>query len=259
VENGLLLGVWLATKDGRIVLLGRDRVAEVSSDSDADAGMRALIGDAEAVLVRDAELPVGVITRSDVLGFVRTAIGRGVGKRHPRPTVIRLAGRAGAGKTTLIVRSLAHLGRYDVVVVQANGSGSGSPEDVGVPVVRDPSAHWRAGLDRVVSRLADAQLILLEDRDGAPDLAHGIGEDLQVAVVPVGEVGELTADRLADAQAVVVTQADTASRHETQDAVAFLEELCPGLAIFVVAVARDDRGLNEWVRWVGRKVMRGRG
>ena len=56
VENGLLLGVWVATDDGRIVMLGRDRVAEISSDSDADAGMRALIGDAEAVLVRDAEL-----------------------------------------------------------------------------------------------------------------------------------------------------------------------------------------------------------
>jgi Ni2+-binding GTPase involved in maturation of urease and hydrogenase len=256
VENGLLLGVWVATDEGEVTMLGRERIAEVASDADADAAMRALIGDAEAVLVRDAELPVGVITRSDVLGIVRTAIGRGVGKRHRRrPTVIRLAGRAGAGKTTLIVRSLAHLGRYDAVVVQANGSA----EDVGVPVVRDPSAHRRAGLDRVVSRLADAQLILLEDRDGAPDLAHGIGEDLQVAVVPVGEVGELTADRLADAQAVVVTHADTASRHETQDAVAFLEELCPGLAIFVVAVARDDRGLDEWVRWVGRKVMRGRG
>jgi predicted transcriptional regulator len=38
--------------------------------------MRALIGDAEAVLVRDAELPVGVITRSDVVGIARTAIGR---------------------------------------------------------------------------------------------------------------------------------------------------------------------------------------
>ncbi len=156
------------------------------------------------------------------------------------------------------MRSLAHLGQYDAVVVQANASGSGSAEDVGIQVVRDPSAHQPAGLDRVVKRLADTQLILLEDRDGAPDLAHGIGEDLQVAVVPVGEVGELTADRLADAQAVVVTHADTVSRHETQDAVAFLEELCPGLAIFVVAVARDDRGLDEWVRWISRHVMRQR-
>ena len=259
VENGLLLGIWVATDDGRIVMLGRDRVAEISSDSDADAGMRALIGDAEAVLVREAELPVGLITRSDVLGIVRTAIGRGVGRRHPRPTVIRIAGRAGAGKTTLIMRSLAHLGRFDAVVVQANGSGSESAEDVGVREVRDPSAHWRAGLDRVVSRLADAELILLEDRDGAPDLARGIGEDVQVAVVPVGDVGELTADQLADAQAVVVTHADTAPRHETQEAVASLEELCPGLAIFVVAAASDDRGLDEWVRWIGRQVMRRRG
>lgn len=259
VENGLLLGVWVTTGDGRVVMLGRDRVAEISSDDDADAGMRALIGDAEVVLVRDAELPVGVITRSDVLGIVRTALGRGVGRRHRRPTVIRLAGRAGAGKTTLIMRSLAHLGRFDTVVVQANGSASGSAEDVGVREVRDPSAHWRAGFDRVVSRLADAELILMEDRDGAPDLGRGIGEDLQVAVVPVGEVGGLAADRLADAQAVVVTHADAASVHEAQDAVASLEERCPGIAIFVVAATSDDRGLDEWVRWIGRHVMRRHG
>jgi Ni2+-binding GTPase involved in maturation of urease and hydrogenase len=259
VENGLLLGVWVATDDGRVIMLGRDRVAEISSDADADAGMRALIGDAEAVLVRDAQLPVGVITRSDVLGIVRTALGRGVGRRHPRPTVIRLAGRAGAGKTTLIMRSLAHLGRFDAAVVQANGPESASAEDIGVREVRDPSAHWRAGFDRVISRLADAELILMEDRDGAPDLGRGIGEDLQVAVVPVGEAGELSADRLADAQAVVVTHADTASRHDVQKAVEALDERCPGIAIFVVAPARDDRGLDEWVRWIGRHAMRRRG
>jgi Ni2+-binding GTPase involved in maturation of urease and hydrogenase len=259
VENGLLLGVWVATDDGRVIMLGRDRVAEISSDSDADAGMRALVGDAEAVLVRDADLPVGVITRSDVLGIVRTALGRGVGRRHPRPTVFRLAGRAGAGKTTLIMRSLGHLGRFDTVVVQANGSESGLPEDAGVREVRDPSAHWRAGLERVINRLADAQLILVEDRDGAPDLGRGIGEDMQVAVVPVAEVGDLSPELLADAQAVVVTQADTASLHEAQKAVEALDERCPGLAIFVVAAGHDDRGLDEWVRWIGRHVMRRRG
>ena len=154
--------------------------------------------------------------------------------------MVRLAGRAGAGKTTLIVRSLAHLGRFDTVVVQASGSESAPAEDLGVPEVRDPLAHWRAGFDRAVGRVADAELILLEDRDGAPDLGSGIGEDVQVAVVPVGEVGELSADQLSDAQAVVVTHADTVSRHEVQDAVASLDERCPGIAIFVVAPARDD-------------------
>ena len=266
VENGLLIGVWVATDDGRVVMLGRDRVEEVASDASADAGMRALMGDAEAVLVRDAGLPVGVITRSDVLGIVRTAIGRGIGQRHPRPTVIRIAGPAGAGKTTLIMRSLAHLGRFDAVVVQANlagpeGSGEaaapGPPADVRELV--EPSAHWRSGLERVVARLADSELILVEDRDGELDLAHGIGEDVQVAVVPVADAGALSAVQLADAQAVVVTYADTSPAGGVAEALASLEARCPGIATFAVAAAQDDPGLEAWVRWVGMQVMRRHG
>jgi CBS domain-containing protein len=259
VENGLLVGVWVATDEGQLLMLSRDRIAEITSDADADAAMRALAGDAEAVLVRDAELPVGVITRSDMLDIVRTAIGRGIGKRHPRPTVIRLAGRAGAGKTTLIMRSLAHLGRFRSAVVQANASTTASAEDLGVWEVHDLTAHWRDGLERAVSRLAAAELILLEDRDETPDLRHGIGEDLPVAVIAIADARTFTADQLADAQAVVLTHADTASRHETQDAIAYLEELCPGLATFVVAPTSDDRGLDEWVRWITRRVLRSHG
>ena len=263
VENGLLLGVWVATDDGRVVMLGRDRVQEVSSDASADAGVRALMGDAEAVLVRDAGLPVGVITRADVLGIVRTAMGRGIGRRHPRPVVVRIAGPQGAGKTTLIMRSLAHLGRFDAVVVQANLEGvdqpaaPGRPEDV--REVRDPAAHWRSGLDRIVTRLADAELILVEDRDGEIDLAHGIGEDVQVAVIPVGEASTLSPLQLADAQAVVVTYADTLPADAVADAVAAVEARCPGLEIFPVAAARDDQGLEPWIRWIAMQVMRRHG
>lgn len=260
VENGKLLGVWVSTEDGRVVMLGRDRVGEISSDADADAGMRALMGDVEAVLVREAGLPVGVITRTDVLGILRTALGRGIGRRHPRPTVIRIAGRAGAGKTTLIMRSLARLGHLDAVVVQANGTAVAQEEAaVEVTEVVEPSAHWRSGLERVVARLADAQLILVEDRDGDLDLAHGIGEDLQVAVLPVEDVGRLTPDLVADAQAVVVTHTDTAPAAGVAEALGELGRRCPGLALFHTTAAHDDEGLDQWVRWVAGQVMRRHG
>ena len=263
VEDGHLLGVWVATGDGRVVMLGRDRVEEISSEESADAGMRALMGDAEAVLVRDAGLPVGVITRSDVLGIVRTAIGRGIGRRHPRPTVIRIAGPSGAGKTTLIMRSLAHLGQFDAVVVQANLAGSdsegGPAEAAGIREVVEPSAHWRSGLERVVSRLADAELILVEDRDGELDLAHGIGEDVQVAVVSAADAGSLSALQLSDAQAVVLTAAEGLPPERVAEIVAAVEQRCPGLATFVVASVQDDAGLEPWVRWVAMQVMRRHG
>ena len=264
VEDGHLLGVWVATGDGRVVMLGRDRVEEISSDASADAGMRALMGDAEAVLVRDAGLPVGVITRSDVLGIVRTALGRGIGRRHPRPTVIRIAGPSGAGKTTLIMRSLAHLGQFDAVVVQAN-LGPDDAEDggpagaAGVREVVEPSAHWRSGLERVVGRLADAELILVEDRDGELDLAHGIGEDVQVAVVRAADAGSLSALQLSDAQAAVLTAADGLEPEEVASIVAAVEQRCPGLAVFVVASVQDDAGLDPWVRWLSMQVLRRHG
>lgn len=264
VEDGHLLGVWVATGDGRVVMLGRDRVEEISSDASADAGMRALMGDAEAVLVRDAGLPVGVITRSDVLGIVRTALGRGIGRRHPRPTVIRIAGPSGAGKTTLIMRSLARLGQFDAVVVQAN-LGPDDAEDggpagaTGVREVVEPSAHWRSGLERVVGRLADAELILVEDRDGELDLAHGIGEDVQVAVVRAADAGSLSALQLSDAQAAVLTAADGLEPEEVASIVAAVEQRCPGLAVFVVASVQDDAGLDPWVRWLSMQVLRRHG
>ena len=262
VEDGMLLGVWVATDDGQMLMLGPERVREVSSDADADAGVRALMGDAEVVLVRDAGLPVGVITRSDVLGIVRTAIGRGIGRRHPRPTVIRIAGRNGAGKTTLIMRSLAQLGRFDAVVVQANAAeedAAPAGDAAAATHVVEPSAHWRSGLDRVVTRLADSELILVEDRDGELDLAHGIGEDVQVAVVPVAGLGELRPDQLADAQAVVATHAEGLSDAELTEAVAAVRARCPGLEVFAVGAVGDDPGLAEWVRWVSKQVMRRRG
>ena len=184
VEGDLVVGVWAQTSDDSVFLLGPDRVVELSADADAGDAMAALMRDAEVVLVRDEGLPAGRSTRADALGILRAALGRGMGQRHRRPTVIRIAGPRGTGKTTLIMRTLARLGDLDAVILQANEP-TGPETASGVDEVVDSSAHWRAGLARATARLSEAQLILVEDRDEQPDLSRGIGEDVQVAVLPV--------------------------------------------------------------------------
>lgn len=258
VEGDLVVGVWAQTSDDSVFLLGPDRVVELSADADASHAMAALMRDAEVVLVRDEGMPAGILTRADALGILRVALGRGVGRRHPRPTVIRVAGPRGTGKTTLIMRTLARLGDMDAVVLQANEP-TGPETATGVAEIVDPSAHWRAGLARATDRLSDAQLIFVEDRDEQPDLSRGIGEDVQVAVVPVDEAAALESQKLRDAQAIVLTHADESDLHAVQDARALCEERWPALDVFAVVAAVDDRDMDEWVRWVRRQVMRRRG
>ena len=126
-----------------------ERVHETHPDVDATDAIEALLGDAEVVFVWDSGVPAGILTRSDVLAIVRAALGRGIGRRHPRPCVLRLAGPAGAGKTTLIIRTLPLLGRIDTAVVQANAAEAGDAGALaGARAVDDPHAHWRAGLTR---------------------------------------------------------------------------------------------------------------
>jgi CBS domain-containing protein len=258
MDDGLVRGVWVEAPDGRLVLHGPERVGEVSADVDAAQAMRALMEQAEVVLVRDAGMPVGVITRSDALGIVRAALGQGIGRRHHRPLVVRVAGPAGGGKTTLIMRTLARLDAVDAVLLQANDP-AGTAAVTGIEEIVDRSVHWRAGLVRAIDRLADAQLIVVEDRDGVPDLARGIGEDLRVAVLPAAEAAEIDAERLADAQAVVLTHVDELAPAEAREAARRLADRCPWVAVFRVAATREhDPGLDEWADWVARQVMRRR-
>ena len=260
VEGGRLVGLWLATEEGPLVMLGPEHVHEMTPGADASEALEALIGGAAAVLVWDSGVPAGVLTRSDVIAVVRSAIGRGIGRRHPRPVVIRLAGPAGAGKTTLLVRTLALLGRCDVAVIQANAAQAGDAGQLaGVRAIDEPAAHWRSGLQRAVARLADVQLILVEDRDAPIDLAQGIGEDLQVAVIPATQLGELSPERLEDAQAVVVTRADEAPENEVEDALQALRGRCHGLHTFATAAGHDDRGLAVWARWIEGQALRRHG
>jgi Ni2+-binding GTPase involved in maturation of urease and hydrogenase len=257
VEGDELVAVWAQGEDGSVFLLGGDRVVELPADADATEAMATLMRDAEVVLVRDEGIPTGILTRADALAIVRTALGRGVGRRHRRPTVIRVAGARGTGKTSLIMRTLARLESIDAVVLQVNApTGPGTAGDARELV--DETAHWRAGLARAVSRLQDAQLILLEDRDDEPDLSRGIGEDLQVAVIDATDAGRLPAARLRDAQAVVLTHAaETDGGPAT--AVATCRERFPGVRVFAVGLGAEDDGLDEWARWVAREVMRRRG
>jgi Ni2+-binding GTPase involved in maturation of urease and hydrogenase len=259
VENGRLIGVWKATGDGPLVLVGPEQVHEIDSDVDAAEAVKALLDDSEVVFVWDSGIPAGILTRSDVLSMVRSALGRGIGRRHPRPVVLRLAGPAGSGKTTLLVRTLPLLGRIDTVVVQANAVAAGEAGSLaGVRTLDEPEAHWRGGLQRATEQLSDAQLILVEDRDGPVDLARGIGEDAQVAVVPLADVGALTGEALDDAQALVLTRLDEV----TEDLAVRLDAVrdrFPQVPIFPVAAGHDDRGLDAWARWVEAQVLRRRG
>jgi Ni2+-binding GTPase involved in maturation of urease and hydrogenase len=259
VEGGRLVGVWTATPNGPLVLVGPDRVHQTDPDTDAAEAIEALLSDAEVVFVWDSGVPAGILTRSDVMAMVRAALGRGIGRRHPKPLVLRLAGPAGAGKTTLLVRTLPLLGRLDTAIVQANCVEAREAGTLaGARAVDDPHAHWRAGLKRATERLSDAQLIFVEDRDAPIDLSHGIGEDAQVAVVPVGEVDELSHGALGDAQALVVTRVDelTGDRDVRLDAI---RERFARIPVFPVAAGHDDRGLDAWVRWIEAQVLSRRG
>ena len=238
VDGDELVGVWAQGQDGSVFLLGSDRVVEIPAEAEAEEAMGALMRDAEVVLVREGGLASGILTRADALAILRTALGRGVGKRHRRPTVIRLVGAGGADTTALIADTLARLPAMEPAVVRT---------------------HWRAGLTRAVARLQDAQLILLEDRDEDPDLSCGIGEDLQVAVLTATDALGFRRGPHPDLQAIVVTQADAASAGDVAAAADACRARVPGIPVFAIAHGAGDRGLDDWAAWVERAVRRRRG
>jgi hypothetical protein len=131
-------------------------------------------------------------------------------------------------------------------------------ELAGARAVDDPHAHWRSGLRRATERLSDAQLIFVEDRDGPIDLTRGIGEDAQVAVIPLADVDDLSVEALDDAQALVVTRVDEVTKDWAVrlDAV---RERFPDVPVFPVAAGHDDRGLDAWARWIEAQVLSRRG
>ena len=260
VEGGRLLGIWIATDDGPLVMLGADRVHQMPSTGSATEALDALIGGAEAVLVWDEDAPAGVLTRSDLRAVVRAAVDQGIGRRHPRPTVVRLAGPAGCGKTTLLMRTLALLERVDAAIVQGNAEAAGEVAALaGGRGLDAPEVDRRIGLRRAVEKLADAQLILVEDRDGPHDAMGDVGEDVRVAVVPARDLDAVSPERLEGVGALVVTRADEVPEMDTEHALHSLRGRCAGLHTFAVAAGHDDRGLDAWSRWLEGRAFERRG
>jgi Ni2+-binding GTPase involved in maturation of urease and hydrogenase len=258
VDDGRLAGLWMRTAEGPLVLLGPESVHEAPADADMDVVLEALFSGREAVVALEGGEPVGVMTRADVLDIARTAVGRGIGRRATRPLVLRFVGPAGAGKTTLMIRTVDLLRRVEAGVVQANASRPADGATVaGAPALDAPGAHWRKGLADCVAALGDRQLVMVEDRDGPPRTGPGIGEDLQVVVVAADDLAGVDPDGLRDAQAVVVTKMDVAASGGDADAACErLRAARPGLAVFCVSSDQGDRGLHEWGSWVEGQVLR---
>ncbi|MDX6645073.1 MAG: ATPase domain, partial [Miltoncostaeaceae bacterium] len=175
IHEGKLVGLWVATGEGPLLLLSPDAAHETTPDADALEAMAKLLAGREAVVVwpEQGEQPVGLLTRTDALRLLRTALDQHYGRRRLRPVVVRLIGPAGAGKSTLIVRTVERLRRCQVTVIQANPDHHGAPAALAAGaarVIEAPEAHWARGFGEVIAGLPDAQLILVEDRDGAPAL-----------------------------------------------------------------------------------------
>lgn len=261
MDGDRLAGLWLATDDGPLVLLGPEAVHAASPDDDAEEAVAALLKDREAAVVVEDGRAVGMLTRSDVLGIVRAAMARGIDRPADRPLVVLLVGAADAGKSTLLMRTIPLLRECEAGVVRADADPGAAPvtETVdGTTTITDPRAHWRAGLRDAVRALGDVQVVLVEDRDRTPEARGGPGGDLQVLVVPVGDAETVPAAAVREAQAVVLTKADTAAEGAVDAARERLRACCPDVAVFAVAAEHGDRGLTEWRDWLlGHVLPRG--
>jgi hypothetical protein len=258
IDDGRVAGVWLASREGPLILLGPEHVDQTFPEADAEEAMTSLIEDSEAVLVWDAGVPAGIVTPSDLRTVVRDALRAHVGRRYGAPVVALICGASGSGKTTLLTRTLALLPDVEIGVVQGNAKADGPPvELLGVRSIDAPQAHWRSGLRRAVKRLAGAELILAEDLDGPVDPEMNAGEDLQIVAVDARDVAAYEDRRLDRASAVAICRADEGEPAEIDAAVRAMRERRPNLPVFVLAPGHDDRGLEEWAEWLHGQ-LRGR-
>jgi Ni2+-binding GTPase involved in maturation of urease and hydrogenase len=255
IDDGRVAGVWLATREGPLILLGPEHVDQTFPEADAEEAMTSLIEDSEAVLVWDSGVPAGIVTPSDLRALVREALRAHAGRRYSAPVVALICGPSGSGKTTLLTRTLSLLPDVEIGVVQGNAKADGPPvELLGVRTVDAPQAHWRSGLRRAVKRLAGAELILAEDLDGPVDPEMSAGEDLQIVVLDARDLAGGEDRRLSRASAVAICRADQADPAAIDAAVAAMRERRPHVPVFVLAPGHDDRGLHEWAAWLEGQV-----
>jgi CBS domain-containing protein len=258
MDGDRLVGMWLATEDGPVVLLGPEAVHQAAPDEEAVRAIASLLGGAQAALAVEGGAPVGILTRADVLELLRAELRGGSGVLPPPPVVVRLVGPAGSGKSTLILRTIPMLRRCEVGVIQANPA-EGQPEITGTPVIREPHAHWRKGLRSAVEQLGGMHVILVEDRDSPPDLSSGLGEDAQVVVVPLAALDVVSDESLRQAQALVVTKVDGVDAADVERRLGEVSARHPGLEVMAIGSAADDPGLAAWRDWIEGIVLRRHG
>jgi Ni2+-binding GTPase involved in maturation of urease and hydrogenase len=256
VDEHRLVGMWLATDDGPLALLGADTVYETTPESDAFETVNAILSGKEAAVVWDGDHIEGIVTRSDALRIVRSALDQGVGRRGRRPIVMRFVGPAGAGKTTVLLRTLPLLRECEAGIIEANlANASDLNAFRSAHVVVDPHAHWRKGFEDAVKALGEIEVVLMEDRDAPLEVDRGIGESFQILVVPANDAGAIPLTSLHEAQALLLTKVDLVSGQDLTAIIARIHEVTPGLEVIPVAVGIDDRGIPEWREWIERHVM----
>ena len=258
VDGDHLVGMWVATDTGPIVLLGPEGVQETSPDVDAMEAVRAMMGNEAVVAMSEGRL-VGILTRTDTLDLVRG----GLATTHHAiaPLVLRFVGPARSGKTTLLLRTTAGLKRCNVGVIEANPEPPKErlPARVsGAPVTYSPAAHWRKGFRDAIEHMGGLDVILVEDRNQPPEASIGLGEDVQIIVVPAADAGTIHLPSLVDAQAVVLTKPEEAIGFDDIAARARLRRVNPNVGVFVVGLGGDDRGMRAWQQWLEARLLQHR-
>lgn len=259
VDGDRLAGLWVAMDSGEFVRLGPERLHAASPDAAAIDVVGMMLGDDTVVAMSEGK-PIGILTRTDVLDLVRKGLVARRAEAHP-PLVLRFVGPAGGGKTTLLLKTITGLSRCKVGVIEANPD---PPEDrlparvSGASVAYAPAAHWRKGFREAIEHMRDVDVILVEDRDQPAAASVGLGEDVQIIVVPAADAGTVDVTSLVDAQAIVVTKSEDAVGFDGVSLRAWLRSTNPNLAVFVVGLGDDDRGMRTWQTWLDARLLQHR-
>ncbi len=259
VDEGHLVGMWVATDSGPVVLLGPESIREASPDVAGLDAVKTMLGDEAVVAMVDGQ-PVGILTRTDTLDLARTGLAA-TRKGAVPPLVLRFVGPARSGKTTLLLRTVARLKRCHVGVIETNAEPPAQqlPARVsGATFTSAPGAHWRKGFCDAIEHMGGVDVILVEDRDQPPEAGIGLGEDAQIIVVPAADAGTIQLPSLVEAQAVVLTKPDEAIGFDDAAERARLRRANPNLAVFVVALGDGDHGMDTWQQWLEARLRQHR-
>lgn len=193
--------------------------------------------------------------------------------RFTRLLVLNLIASPGAGKTSLLERTIEALaGELSLVVIEGDPTGSLDAERIGaigVPVVQintDGGCHLEAGMiQTAIAQLAvaDADVVAIENVGNLLcPTGWDLGEDVKVVVasLPEGDDKPLKYPMaFATAQAVVINKIDLEPYLPASTVVLRQNALKinPDLAVFEISCL-TDQGLDEWLGWLRRQLAKKR-